>query len=161
MNNFKGTTVFHYAQPTAIVEIITHSYLAAALSITTLYKSSLRTSKRAYNSGYVAACQDLLVMIQQGVSTGESSDIDGNGMSIGRIMDYLEARLEAIKSREAEEDEDEEKDKERERRPPPATQFKSSSNNPTPGPKPSVLVGTSKLRDFVSAVPFALLSTFY
>lgn len=54
-------------------------------------------------------------MIQQGVSAGESSDPDGGGMTIGRIMDYIEARLEAIKSREEEEDEDEEKDRERER----------------------------------------------
>ena len=47
-------------------------------------------------------------MIQQGVSAGESSsDPNGTGgMSIGRVMDYIEARLEAIKSREDEEDED-------------------------------------------------------
>lgn len=80
-----------------------------------MYKSSRRTSKRAYNTGYAAACQDLLLMIQQGVSAGESSDRNGEGMTIGRIMDYIEARLEAIKSREEEEDEDEEKEKERER----------------------------------------------
>lgn len=54
-------------------------------------------------------------MIQQGVSAGESSDRNGEGMTIGRIMDYIEARLEAIRSREEEEDEDEEKEKERER----------------------------------------------
>lgn len=36
-------------------------------------------------------------------------------MTIGRIMDYIEARLEAIKSREEEEDEDEEKEREKER----------------------------------------------
>ncbi|GJE89148.1 hypothetical protein PsYK624_052420 [Phanerochaete sordida] len=90
-------------------------FRAAALSITTLYKSSRRTSKRAYNAGYAAACQDLLMMIQQGVSAGESSDPTSSGMTIGRIMDYIEARLEAIKSREEEEDEDEEKERERER----------------------------------------------
>lgn len=52
-------------------------------------------------------------MIQQGVSAGESSsDPNGTGgMSIGRVMDYVEARLEAIKSREDEEDEDEEREK--------------------------------------------------
>ncbi|KAI0696168.1 hypothetical protein BC835DRAFT_1226175, partial [Cytidiella melzeri] len=73
-----------------------NNFKAAALSITTLYKSSLRTSKRAYNSGYAAACQDLLLMIQQGVSAGESSDPNGSGMTIGRVMDYLEARLDAL-----------------------------------------------------------------
>ena len=52
-------------------------------------------------------------MIQQGVSAGESSsDPNGTGgMSIGRVMDYIEARLEAIKSREDEEDEDEERER--------------------------------------------------
>ncbi|KAI0944186.1 hypothetical protein AcW1_001950 [Taiwanofungus camphoratus] len=94
---------------------LTNNFKAAALSLTTLYRSSRRTSKRAYNAGYATACQDLLIMIQQGVSTGESTDTDGRGMTIGRIMDYIEARLEAIKSREEEEDEDEEKEKERER----------------------------------------------
>ncbi|CCM06953.1 uncharacterized protein FIBRA_09267 [Fibroporia radiculosa] len=90
---------------------LTNNFKAAALSLTTLYRSSRRTSKRAYNAGYAAACQDLLLMIQQGVSTGESSDSNGQGMTIGRIMDYIEARLEAIKSREEEEDEDEEKER--------------------------------------------------
>lgn len=94
--------------------------LAAALALTTLYRSSRRTSKRAYNAGYATACQDLLLMIQQGVSTGESTDSDGPGMTIGRIMDYIEARLDAIKSREEEEDEDEEKDRERDRAKPAA-----------------------------------------
>jgi hypothetical protein len=48
-------------------------------------------------------------MIQQGVSVGGSTLSDG--MTIGRVMDWIEARLEAIKSREEEEEEDEEKEK--------------------------------------------------
>jgi hypothetical protein len=105
--------------------------VAAALSITTLYRSSRQNSKRAYNAGYAAACQDLLTMIQQGVSldpTG-SSDAEGGGMTIGRVMDWTEARLEAIKSREEEEDEDEEREKEKERGRPPAAA-------PSAAPKP-------------------------
>ncbi|OBZ65145.1 hypothetical protein A0H81_14871 [Grifola frondosa] len=90
---------------------LTNNFKAAARSLATLYCSSRRTSKRAYNAGYSAACNDLLLMIQQGVSAGESSDPDGRGMTIARIMDYLEARLEAIKAREEEEDEDEERTK--------------------------------------------------
>ncbi|KDQ49963.1 hypothetical protein JAAARDRAFT_42455 [Jaapia argillacea MUCL 33604] len=87
-------------------------FKAAALSITTLYRSSRRTSKRAYNSGYAAACQDLLLMIQQGVSASDAtSEMPGEGMTIGRIMDWVEARLEAVKSREEEEEEDEERDR--------------------------------------------------
>ncbi|OSX56876.1 hypothetical protein POSPLADRAFT_1158251 [Postia placenta MAD-698-R-SB12] len=99
---------------------LTNNFKSAALALTTLYRSSRRTSKRAYNAGYATACQDLLLMIQQGVSTGESTDSDGPGMTIGRIMDYIEARLDAIKSREEEEDEDEEKDRERDRAKPAA-----------------------------------------
>ncbi|KAH7911842.1 hypothetical protein BJ138DRAFT_1135114 [Hygrophoropsis aurantiaca] len=97
-----------------------NNFKAAALSITTLYRSSRHASKRAYNAGYATACQDLLMMIQQGVSTGgmapsTSNRPDSNEMTIGRIMDWIEARLEAVRSREEEEDEDEEKEKEKER----------------------------------------------
>lgn len=92
--------------------------LAAALSITKLYRSSRTTSKRAYNAGYGAACQDLLTFIQQGVSasdlgSGPLHGVDGGGMTIGRVMDWTEARLEAIRTTEEEEEEEEERDKER------------------------------------------------
>ncbi|KIM89683.1 hypothetical protein PILCRDRAFT_38447, partial [Piloderma croceum F 1598] len=84
-----------------------NNFKAAALSITTLYRSSRQTSKRAYNAGYGAACQDLLVMIQQGVSVGGVADpssamsesmreATGNEMTIGKVMDWVEARLEAV-----------------------------------------------------------------
>ncbi|EPQ55543.1 hypothetical protein GLOTRDRAFT_40760 [Gloeophyllum trabeum ATCC 11539] len=90
-------------------------FKAAALSITTLYRSSRATSKKAYNAGYAAACQDLLLMIQQGVSDSQMQEgLDGEpgagmGMTIGRVMDWVEARLEAVKAREEEEDEEEER----------------------------------------------------
>lgn len=88
----------------------------AALEMATFYRSSRRTTKRAYNAGYMNACQDLLLMIQQGVSTGESSDAAaGRGMTIGRIMDYIEARLEAIKARQEEEEEEEDRERERDK----------------------------------------------
>ncbi|TFK62754.1 hypothetical protein BDN72DRAFT_776736 [Pluteus cervinus] len=100
-----------------------NNFKSAALSITTLYRSSRQASKRAYNAGYASACQDLLTMIQQGVSVSglstseENSTIGGGGMTIGKVMDWTEARLEEIKAREEEEDEDEEREKEKERRP--------------------------------------------
>lgn len=59
-------------------------------------------------------------MIQQGVSVGgvedpflagPMQDGSGNAMTIGKVMDWIEARLEAVKSREEEEDEDEEKER--------------------------------------------------
>ena len=50
-------------------------------------------------------------MIQQGVST----DIDpSREVTIGRIMDYIEARLEAIRAREEEEDEEDNEDEDEE-----------------------------------------------
>ena len=94
-----------------------HNISAAALSITTLYRSSRKTSKRAYNAGYGAACQDLLNFIQQGLSTGgvgPTADApDGGVLTIGRVMDWTEARLEAIRATEEEEDEEEEREKDR------------------------------------------------
>jgi hypothetical protein len=61
-----------------------------------------------------------MTMIQQGVSTGGvalsgSNNPPGDVMTIGRIMDWIEARMEAVKAREEEEDEDEEREKEKER----------------------------------------------
>jgi hypothetical protein len=95
-----------------------------------LYRSSRQNSKRAYNAGYASACQDLLTVVQQGVSLDPSGSLDaeGGGMTIGRVMDWTEARLEAIRSRE-EEEEDEEREKEKERGRPPAS-------NPATAPKP-------------------------
>ncbi|TFK88964.1 hypothetical protein K466DRAFT_546175 [Polyporus arcularius HHB13444] len=85
---------------------LTDNFRAAAMSLTTLYRSSKTASKRAYNAGYASACHDLLNMIQQGVSTEADPSRE---VTIGRIMDYIEARLEAIKAREEEEDEEEER----------------------------------------------------
>ncbi|KAF9477416.1 hypothetical protein BDN70DRAFT_861837 [Pholiota conissans] len=110
------------AQQNAEKELL-NDFKAAALSITTLYRSSRKTSKRAYNAGYAAACQDLLNFIQQGVSAsdigqsplGSSHAVEGGGMTIGRVMDWTEARVDAIRAREEEEEEDEEREKDKER----------------------------------------------
>ncbi|KAF9007091.1 hypothetical protein BDQ17DRAFT_1423169 [Cyathus striatus] len=116
-----------------------NNFKAAALSITTLYRSSRQNAKKAYNAGYAAACQDLLNMIQQGVSVGGigasgsgSHGADDDGMTIGRVMDWIEARLEAIKSREEEEDEDEEKEKERTK---PSAPASKPDIKPNPAPQ--------------------------
>lgn len=89
-------------------------------------------------------------MIQQGVSlnpSGSSHDAEGGGMTIGRVMDWTEARLEAIKSREEEEDEDEEREKEKDRGRPPATSADAKPDDkpqapvrPSPSPPPSASV---------------------
>ena len=56
-------------------------------------------------------------MIQQGVSAG-GDHAGENPMSVGRIMDWVEARCDAIKTREEEEDEEEQKEKEKDPQPP-------------------------------------------
>ncbi|KAJ2916378.1 hypothetical protein MD484_g4026, partial [Candolleomyces efflorescens] len=111
-----------------------NDFKAAALSITTLYRSSRKNAKRAYNAGYATACQDLLNFIQHGVSTstvevgGASSEVEGGGMTIGRVMDWTEARLDAIKALEEDEDEDEERETQKERG--------RSANQPSAASKP-------------------------
>ncbi|EKM76622.1 hypothetical protein AGABI1DRAFT_115711 [Agaricus bisporus var. burnettii JB137-S8] len=139
------------AQQKAEQELL-NNFKAAALSITTLYRSSRQNAKRAHNAGYAAACQDLLTMIQQGVSVGglgnpmpsSSSDADDGGMTIGRVMDWTEARLEAIRAQEEEEDEEEEREKEKERTrstscvPPSHNKPATSNSSPPPSlPTPS------------------------
>ncbi|KAG9046677.1 hypothetical protein FS837_003879 [Tulasnella sp. UAMH 9824] len=97
-----------------------NDFRAAALSVTTLYKSSLRNSKKAYNEGYATCLRDVLNFIQAGVSAegrmtelggndGSGAlglnlnfDVDGKGMTIGRVMDWVEGRLEMITSEEEE-----------------------------------------------------------
>lgn len=120
LNNFRGTSPLflsrsphaeihpthvspcHFFFPTPDEKKKLNKKPAAAMSITNLYRSSRSTSKRAYNSGYAAACADLLQMIQQGVSDSETPP------TIGRVMDWVEARLEAVRAgEEDEEDEDE------------------------------------------------------
>ena len=64
-------------------------------------------------------------MIQQGVSAG--GDHTGeNPMSVGRIMDWVEARCDAIKAREEEEEEEEQKEKDKDPQP--------SQSGPKPPP---------------------------
>lgn len=87
---------------------MTCCHLAAALSITTLYKSSLTTSKQAYSAGYQACLADVLQFVQAGVSIqGQGSNVGAEGLTIGKIMDWIEGRLEA--TRGAEEDDDDDK----------------------------------------------------
>lgn len=58
-----------------------------------------------------------MTMIQHSVSVGASAldSPHGSETSIGRILDWIEARIAAIKAREEEEEEDEEPEKEKER----------------------------------------------
>jgi len=72
-------------------------------------------------------------MIQQGVSAG-GNHTGENPMSVGRIMDWIEARCDAIKAREEEEDEEEQKEKEKDPQPP--------QHGPKPPPRTKRQVST-------------------
>jgi hypothetical protein len=75
----------------------------------------MAANKQHYNAGYSAALRDLMEVIQQGVSVGHLGGESGNeaegGMTIGRVMDWIDARLDAIKAMGEDEDDDE-RDKE-------------------------------------------------
>ncbi|KAI0692132.1 hypothetical protein C8T65DRAFT_670087 [Cerioporus squamosus] len=119
---------------------LTDNFRAAALSLTTLYRSSKTASKRAYNAGYASACHDLLNMIQQGVSTEADPSRE---VTIGRIMDYIEARLEAIKAREEEEDEEEER----------AAKGVAGPSAPKPKPASPTLASAPPRREQMATAP--------
>jgi hypothetical protein len=128
------------------------------MSITNLYRSSRSTSKRAYNSGYAAACADLLQMIQQGVSDSETPP------TIGRVMDWVEARLEAVRAgEEDEEDEDEDsagkKDAANSQSQTAKLRAGASSAPPRPSSAPAVPQQTP--REQVRTVPVLLLPSYY
>jgi len=104
------------------------------------------------------------MMIQQGVSVG-GIDASGSGassesgMTIGKVMDWIEARMEAIKSREEEEEEEEEKEKEREKaqqRPAAAPAASAKTDVKTSKSQGATAVSSRVSRDQVcSLLPFA------
>ncbi|KAJ7048559.1 hypothetical protein C8F01DRAFT_1189975, partial [Mycena amicta] len=128
LDNFKGPSFF-----------LGGIFVAAALSITTLYRSSRHASKRAYNSGYAAACRDLMEMLQLGVS--DSQMLVGQSVESG-----MTARLEAVRAREEEEDEED-----------GVTATSSSTapppRKPSPSPPPSRLALPSPPRPSIPLKP--------
>jgi hypothetical protein len=81
-------------------------------------------------------------MIQQGVSdAGPLPSTSGTGtttaMDVGRVMDWLDARVAAIRSREEEEDEDEDKEKVGNSRPQATSTPAPRRKQPTPPPAPT------------------------
>ncbi|KAJ7253671.1 hypothetical protein B0H12DRAFT_1017455, partial [Mycena haematopus] len=90
LNSLVSSLPAHSLNASAEKELL-DNFKAAALSITTLYRSSRHASKRAYNGGYAAACRDLMEMLQLGVSDSHTLVPDRNqeaGMTIGRVMDW-------------------------------------------------------------------------
>lgn len=85
-------------------------------------------------------------MIQQGVSDSETEG--GSGMpTIERVMDWVEARYEAVRARAEEEEEDEERDRERSRS---TTADPAVSNVKQPMPRASSAPVVQQRKDNVS-----------
>ena len=78
--------------------------------MTLLYRSSQKAAKRHFDAGYATALEDLLSVIQHGVSASAdpTSAESSEGVSISRILDWIEARQESIRIKAREEEEDEE-----------------------------------------------------
>jgi hypothetical protein len=97
--------------------------IAAALQLTTLYRTSLSSSNRSYATGYAQSLSDILdvvlLRLQQPAATapgfqrGESSNtqIETEREELKWLVRYLRARIEAIKV-EGEEEEKEESEEE-------------------------------------------------
>lgn len=102
------------------------------MNIKALYKSAIEAHKRSFDAGYSTALNDILNFIQQGVSSNDHkrthpSGMDGEGMTIGRIMDFLEARLEAIGTQEEDVQSDDDKTV-KQQRPPIREELRNTSH---------------------------------
>jgi len=74
----------------------------AAMSITNLYRASQGSSKRAHGAGYAAALADVRAFVQSGLSGSGSSEID-----IAALLDWCDARAEAMRVQDSDDDRDE------------------------------------------------------
>ncbi|KAJ7698721.1 hypothetical protein B0H17DRAFT_1050535 [Mycena rosella] len=142
LNSLVSSLPSHSLNPSAEKELL-ENFKAAALSITTLYRTSKLLPKRAYNAGYAAACRDLMEMLQLGVSDSHTLVTDRNqeeaGMTIGRVMDWVEARLDAVRCREEEEDEEDERERGSHRSSAPQASShrpNAPAHKPSPSPPP-------------------------
>jgi len=85
-SNFKATLPPNVEEDP---ELLDH-FKDAALSITSLFKYSQQTRKRAFGQGYNACVTDLLEFIQSYGKDGES--VQRGALTVGSILDYLESR---------------------------------------------------------------------
>ncbi|GAA97448.1 uncharacterized protein L969DRAFT_94495 [Mixia osmundae IAM 14324] len=77
------------------------SFKAAAQSLTALYQHAQAIQKASYQSGYIAALYDVQDHLQRGL------DVHGPETALARIIDYIEARQEALRSESDGDDADE------------------------------------------------------
>lgn len=98
-------------------QALTRDFRAAALVLTQFYKSSLHTSNQAYSAGYKACLEEIQGHIQaslsvphHGVEGDESNSSENAGRTLGRLMDWIEARQEAFKLQAEDEQEDQQRE---------------------------------------------------
>ncbi|KAH8924009.1 hypothetical protein BT69DRAFT_1333363 [Atractiella rhizophila] len=86
---------------------LTNQFKQAAAGISVLYTEAAKASKKAYSTGYASAMKDVLEFLQHGLdhrppqhvhgSRGRSR-ADHNAITIERVIDYIEARQETVRS---------------------------------------------------------------
>lgn len=89
---------------------LTRDFRAAALVLTQFYKSSLSTSNQAYSAGYKACLEEIQGHIQASLSVPHGDDRENAGRTLGRLMDWIEARQEAFKLQAEDEQEDQQRE---------------------------------------------------
>lgn len=112
---------------------LTRDFRAAALVLTQFYKTSLQTTNQSYNAGYAACLHEIQQNIQATLSVPSGGDNgiddhgheDGAGRTLGRLMDWIEARQEALKF-EAEDEKEEQAQQQQQRQ---QQQYKGSSSS--------------------------------
>ncbi|KAH8914326.1 hypothetical protein BT69DRAFT_1326556 [Atractiella rhizophila] len=86
---------------------LTNQFKQAAAGISVLYTEAAKASKKAYSTGYASAMKDVLEFLQHGLdhrppqhvhSSRGRSRADHNAITIERVIDYIEARQETVRS---------------------------------------------------------------
>ncbi|GAA6058574.1 hypothetical protein JCM10212_007013 [Sporobolomyces blumeae] len=110
-------------------EDLQKAFRHAALSITTMYQASKKASATAYLAGKKEALQDVLEFLQASLDHPQPSSSVSGPLSVGRLIDYICARQEALKAEEEDNDDEETAPP---RRPASASQAPPSPHRPGP-----------------------------
>ena len=77
-----------------------------------------------YDAGYLAALADILAIIQDGVSAS-GAVAAGSGVTVARVMDWIDTRRDAIRARVEEQDEEDRENRSKQAPPPQAARPRS------------------------------------
>ncbi|GAA5863651.1 hypothetical protein JCM1840_000092 [Sporobolomyces johnsonii] len=120
------------------------AFRQAALALTGLYKSGKQAAAKAYITGKKEALQDVLEFLQASLDHPHPSSSAAAGpLSVGRLIDYICARQEALKAEEEDNDDDDSPAAAPPRRPTSAAQAPPSPHRPGVfNPRPSTSSST-------------------